>query len=173
MPGPRAVQNLQMPRRRGWQGRKMPRSSPGGLGAGGIDWCTMFYLPLSLSFLFSHLSTILLFSFLNFFLFPPPQFYYVPSSSTTTTQSTTTTFLLFFHHQNISIVSLLHCGSRLYTCIHENSRASIRENYIISRDQRFTWHVTSIISENKPHAHYKTICIQWKFTTADYRSFAN
>ena len=104
MPGPRAVQNLQMPRRRGWQGRKMPRSSPGGLGAGGIDWCTMFYLPLSLSFLFSHLSTILLFSFLNFFYSllhnfimspppplqprsqPPPLFYCF---------STTKTFLLF------------------------------------------------------------------------------
>ena len=44
MPGPRAVQNLQMPHPRDWQGGQMPRSSPGEerggpLGAGGIDWC--------------------------------------------------------------------------------------------------------------------------------------
>ena len=40
MPGPRAVQNLQMPHPWDWQGGQMPRSSPGGeLGAGGIDWC--------------------------------------------------------------------------------------------------------------------------------------
>ena len=40
MPGPRAVQNLQMPHPRDWQGGQMPHSSPGGgLGAGGIDWC--------------------------------------------------------------------------------------------------------------------------------------
>ena len=42
MPGTRAVQNLQMPHPRDWQGGQMPRSSPGGggglLGAGGIDW---------------------------------------------------------------------------------------------------------------------------------------
>ena len=43
----------------------------------------MFYLSLSLSFLFSSFSTILLFPFLNFFSFPPPQFYCVRSSSTT------------------------------------------------------------------------------------------
>ena len=30
MPGPRAVQDLQMPHPRDWQGWKMPRSSPGG-----------------------------------------------------------------------------------------------------------------------------------------------
>ena len=30
MPGPRAVQNLQMPHPRDWQGGQMPRSSPGG-----------------------------------------------------------------------------------------------------------------------------------------------
>ena len=41
MPGPRAVQHLQMPHSRDWQGGQMPRSCPGGggLGAGGIDWC--------------------------------------------------------------------------------------------------------------------------------------
>ena len=42
MPGPRALQNLQMPHPRDWQGGQMPRSSPGGggvLGAGGIDGC--------------------------------------------------------------------------------------------------------------------------------------
>ena len=39
MPGPRAVQNLQMPDPRDWQGVQMPLSSPGDLGAGGIDWC--------------------------------------------------------------------------------------------------------------------------------------
>ena len=42
MPGPRAVQNLQIPHPWDWQGGQMPRSSPGeggGLGAGGIDWC--------------------------------------------------------------------------------------------------------------------------------------
>ena len=40
MPGPQAVQNLQIPHPRDWQGGQMPRSSPGGeLGAGGIDWC--------------------------------------------------------------------------------------------------------------------------------------
>ena len=32
MSGPRAVQNLQMPHPRDWQGGKMPRSSPGGEG---------------------------------------------------------------------------------------------------------------------------------------------
>ena len=32
MPGPRAVQNLQMPNPRDWQGVQMPRSSPGGPG---------------------------------------------------------------------------------------------------------------------------------------------
>ena len=32
MPGPRAVQNLQMPHPRDWQGVQMPRSSPGGPG---------------------------------------------------------------------------------------------------------------------------------------------
>ena len=42
----------------------------------------MFYLPLSLSFLFSSSSTILLFSFLNSFI-PSTQFYYFLSSSTT------------------------------------------------------------------------------------------
>ena len=30
MPGPRAVQNLQMPHLRDWQGGQVPRSSPGG-----------------------------------------------------------------------------------------------------------------------------------------------
>ena len=40
MPGPRAVQNLQMLGPRDWQGVQMLLSSPaGGLGAGGIDWC--------------------------------------------------------------------------------------------------------------------------------------
>ena len=41
MPGPRAVQNLQMPHPRDWQGGQMPHSSPGGggQGAGRIDWC--------------------------------------------------------------------------------------------------------------------------------------
>ena len=42
MPGPWAVQNLQMPHPRDWQGVQMPLSSLGGgggrLGAGGIDW---------------------------------------------------------------------------------------------------------------------------------------
>ena len=32
MPGPRAVQNLQMPHPQDWQGGQMPRSSPGGGG---------------------------------------------------------------------------------------------------------------------------------------------
>ena len=32
MPGPLAVQNLQMPHPRDWQGVQMPRSSPGGRG---------------------------------------------------------------------------------------------------------------------------------------------
>ena len=43
MPGPRAVQHLQMPHPRDLQGGQMPRKLPGGegggLGAGGIDWC--------------------------------------------------------------------------------------------------------------------------------------
>ena len=40
MRGPRAVQNLQMPHPRDWQGGQMPRSIPGaGLCATGIDWC--------------------------------------------------------------------------------------------------------------------------------------
>ena len=42
MPGPRAVQNLQMPHPQDWQGGQMPHSSPVGvLGTGGIDWCIM------------------------------------------------------------------------------------------------------------------------------------
>ena len=32
MPGPRAVQDLQMPHPRDWQGGQMPRSCPGGGG---------------------------------------------------------------------------------------------------------------------------------------------
>ena len=39
MPGPQTAQNLQMPHPRDWQGWQMPRSSPGGMGAAGIDWC--------------------------------------------------------------------------------------------------------------------------------------
>ena len=41
MPGPRAVQNLQMPHPQDRQGGQMPRSRPGGGGlcAGRIDWC--------------------------------------------------------------------------------------------------------------------------------------
>ena len=35
MPAPRAVQNLQMPHPRDWQGGQMPRSNPGG---GGVGW---------------------------------------------------------------------------------------------------------------------------------------
>ena len=31
----------------------------------------------------------------------------------------------------------------------------------------WTWRVISITAENKPHAHHKIICIQWKFTTPD------
>ena len=38
MPGPRAVQNLQMPHPRDWQSMQIPRSSLEGLGVGGIDW---------------------------------------------------------------------------------------------------------------------------------------
>ena len=38
MPGPRAVQHLQMPHPRDLQGGQMPGGG-GGLGAGGIDWC--------------------------------------------------------------------------------------------------------------------------------------
>ena len=34
MPGPRAVQDLQMPHPRDWQGGQMPRSCPGGWGGG-------------------------------------------------------------------------------------------------------------------------------------------
>ena len=34
MSGPRAVQHLQMPHPRDWQGGQMPRSSPGGGGGG-------------------------------------------------------------------------------------------------------------------------------------------
>ena len=34
MPGPRVVQNLQMPHPRDWQGGRMPRSGPGGGGEG-------------------------------------------------------------------------------------------------------------------------------------------
>ena len=39
MPGPRAAQNLQMPYPRDWQGKQMPRSSPG---RGG--WVQLEYL---------------------------------------------------------------------------------------------------------------------------------
>ena len=51
MPGPQAVQNLQMPHPRDWQGGQMPRSNQraGGLGAGVIDWCISFRLELTLT----------------------------------------------------------------------------------------------------------------------------
>ena len=57
MPGPQAVQNLQMPHLRDWQGGQMPHSCPvcgggggwGGLGAGGIDWCITGCLNIPIS----------------------------------------------------------------------------------------------------------------------------
>ena len=48
-----------------------------------------------------------------------------------------------------------------------------QKNYIIARDQKSDLHVISIIAENKPHAHHKNICIQWKFTTPYHRIFGN
>ena len=48
------------------------------------------------------------------------------------------------------------CGRRLYACI--NSRASIPEklHHCQRSTKWFTWHIISIIVENKPHAHHKT-----------------
>ena len=66
------------------------------------------------------------------------------------------------------------CGRRLYARkIQKNLRASIPEKlHHCHRSKKwFTWHVISIIVENKPRAHHKTICIQWKFTSPDHRSF--
>ena len=57
--------------------------------------------------------------------------------------------------------------------IHENSRASIPEklHHCQISKKWFIRQVISIIAENKSHAHHKTICKQWKFTTPDHRSF--
>ena len=51
------------------------------------------------------------------------------------------------------------CGRRLYACINtRNSRTSIAEklHHCQKSKKWFTWHVISIIAENKPHAHHKT-----------------
>ena len=55
------------------------------------------------------------------------------------------------------------CGRRLYACINTQKFKGLdsREiTVIIARDQKSDLHaVISIIAENKPHAHHKTICI--------------
>ena len=53
------------------------------------------------------------------------------------------------------------CGCKLYACINTQklySRASIPEkrHHCQRSKNLFTWHVISIIAENKPHAHHKT-----------------
>ena len=52
------------------------------------------------------------------------------------------------------------------------SKVSIREKLYCQRAKTWwtslwTWRVISIIEENKRHAHHKTHCIQWTFTTPD------
>ena len=66
------------------------------------------------------------------------------------------------------------CGRRLYACINTRKFTDLDSREITSLPKKwFTCHVISIIAENKPHAHHKTICMQWKVTTADHRSFVN
>ena len=70
------------------------------------------------------------------------------------------------------------CGRRLYACINTRKIKGPRfqRNFVIARDQKkwFTWHV-SFQSSPKINRMLITraICIQWKFTTPDHRSFAN
>ena len=56
MPGPRAVQNLQMPYPRDWQGGQMPRSSPGGRGGarGQVELTDAFIYTFENSFNLTH-----------------------------------------------------------------------------------------------------------------------
>ena len=51
MPGPRAVQNLQMPHSRDWQDEQIPCSSPGGGGGGGsalLELTDVLFLPIKM-----------------------------------------------------------------------------------------------------------------------------
>ena len=71
------------------------------------------------------------------------------------------------------------CGHRLQ-CIHLYKYKKIQgsrfqRNYIIARDQKSDLHGTSFQSSPKINRMLITrpICIQWKFTTPDHRSFAN
>ena len=52
------------------------------------------------------------------------------------------------------------CGRRLYACINTRKFKGLDHHCQISK-KWCTWHVFSIITKNKSHAH----CIQWKFTT--------
>ena len=68
------------------------------------------------------------------------------------------------------------CRHRLYACITTQKFKGLDCREITSLPEIkkwFTWHIISIIVENKPHPHHGSICIQWKFTTPDHRSFAN
>ena len=51
-------------------------------------------------------------------------------------------------------------GRRLYACINTRKFKGLdsRENHCQRSKKLFTWHVISIIAENKLHAHHKTIC---------------
>ena len=51
------------------------------------------------------------------------------------------------------------CGRRLYACINTRKFKGLDSREITSLPENkkwFTWHVISIIAENKPHAHHKT-----------------
>ena len=51
------------------------------------------------------------------------------------------------------------CGRRIYACINTRKFKGLNSREIASLsgiNKWFTWHVISIIAENKPHAHHKT-----------------
>ena len=70
------------------------------------------------------------------------------------------------------------CGRRQNECINTRKFKGLDSREISSlpaiKKVIYIGHVISIIAENKPHAYYKgLICIQWKSTTPDHRSFAS
>ena len=68
------------------------------------------------------------------------------------------------------------CGRRLYACINTRKFLGPRfqRNYIIARHQKNDLHGASFTSSPKINRMLITrpICLQWKFTTPDHRSFA-
>ena len=87
------------------------------------------------------------------------------------------TFCLFLNWFNMRVGNdPKYICCRLYACINTWKFKALNSREITSLAEIknwYTWHVISIIAENKSHAHHKTIYIQWKFTTPDHCSFAN